>query len=448
MFPIGPWPVTDEKFAFVASLIGDLSCLGYELHRESGTICFSQRLPGPAADCREFYREAHVKLHRMRLRDHADQIASFEKEFGSDVFVDGATLNLAAIQPRLRPVDLRKKANASRRDQKIVQYLRAYQTVGSHMSVGRENAFILEDIGHGGPAVMGILVLASPRYYQPRRDEVFGWLSPSQLNVLSETRRKKQVRVRMAGLNRIMQVAICCALPPYSHLGAARLLAIAPLTSSVRDDFANRWYDRRGNRDPDLAAVTTTTSMGLTGTPFQALRPAKFIDSQNAAIRGKVWNKDGLIYSRLGLSHPWRRGIPIQSQELFADFSALVSDATRSLAFKLVGSGSRDTKSVLQQAMLAVGITPSIFRGNPIGFFLGAIDQSAVEALVTGKPRVRRPLLSWDIAVQQFRSDFGEAEHPTKMPGLDPVSRSEAVARRRDRAKRVQYHNILLSNAL
>jgi hypothetical protein len=192
MFPIGPWPVTDEKFAFAASLIGDLSCLGYGLHRENDAICFSQRLPAPNSDCREFYREAHVKLHRVRLRDHAERIISFEKEFGPHVFVDGTTLDLAAIDPRLRPVDLRKNANPSRRDREVVHYLRAYQTISSHMSVGRENAFILEDLGHKGPAVMGVLVLASPRYYQPRRDEVFSWLSPSQLALLSEAKEARE----------------------------------------------------------------------------------------------------------------------------------------------------------------------------------------------------------------------------------------------------------------
>jgi uncharacterized protein DUF4338 len=395
MFPIGPWPVTDEKFAFAASLIGDLSCLGYGLHRENNAIRFTQRLPAPNCDCREFYREAHVKLHRVRLRDHADRIISFEKEFGPHVFVDGATLDLAVIEPRLRPVDLRKKANTSRRDREVVQYLRAYQTISSQMSVGRENAFILEDLGHKGPTVMGVLVLASPRYYQPRRDEVFGWLSPSQLAVLSERRRRKHEKVRIAGLNRTMQVAICCALPPYSHLGAARLLAIAPFTKIVQEDFANRWYERRRNRDPDLAAVTTTTSMGVTGTPFQSLRAGKFLDSQNAALRGKNWNKDGVIYARLGLIHPWRREKVLQTKELFTDFSELVSDETRILASSLVGAAAADadrgTNNVLQQAMLQVGIMPDIFLGNPVGFFLGALDRPSVEALESGKARTARP---------------------------------------------------------
>lgn len=227
-----------------------------------------------------------------------------------------------------------------------------------------------------------------------------------------------------------------------SHLGAARLLALAPFTSIVRDDFASRWYHYRKNRSPDLALVTTSTSMGITGTPFQSLRPAKYLDPANAALRGKVWNREGVIYARLGLSHPWKSDVPIRSPEIFADFSALVSPATRTLALRLARNAGSDE---LQDAMLQVGITANIFRGNPIGIFLGALDRPSVEAVAAGRSRANRPILSWDMAVQQFRSDFGEAEHATKMPGVDPVSRSQAVAKRRDRAIRVQWSDILLS---
>jgi hypothetical protein len=107
-----------------------------------------------------------------------------------------------------------------------------------------------------------------------------------------------------------------------------------------------------------------------------------------------------------------------------------------------------DAEGALRQAMLKIGITTNIFRGHSIGFFLGALDLSSVEALSTGLPRRKRPRLSWDLAVQQFRCDFGEAERPTKMPGLNLASRAEAVAKRRDRAKKVTLQDIMLSRLL
>lgn len=450
MFPIGPWPLTEEQVAFVASLIGDLSTLGYLFDSEGNVIYFSQRIPAPKADPREFYREAHVKLHQVRIQPQADRIRAFETEFGNDVFVDGADLELAAIEPRLRPVDLRKAACPSRRDLALVAYLRNYQTISSHMSVGRENVYILEDVARTPPAVMGVLVLASPRYYQQRRDEVLGWLSPRSLDAMSDRRAARHQRIRMAGLNRIMQVAICCALPPYSHLGAARLLAIAPFTRLVRDDFAERWYDPRRNPDPDLAVVTTTTSMGMTGTPFQSLRPGKFMNIRNKRLRGKNWNRDGVIYARLGATHPWKAGTILTSAELFADFRDLVSEATHTRAAALVQDqdASLDAVSSLREAMLQIGITSDIFRGHPIGFFVGALDLPSLEALSTGAARIKRPQLNWNIAVQQFRSDFGEADCPTKMPGLPAHVRADAIAKRRARAKKVKRSEVMLSRLL
>jgi hypothetical protein len=450
MFPIGPWPLTDEQLTFAASLIDDLSLLGYRLQHEGNAIFFSRRIPKPKADPREFYRDAHVKLHRVRISPQADRIRTFEAEFGNHLFVDGANLDLGAIEPHLRSVDLRKRAHPSRRDQELVSYLRAYQTISSHMSVGRENAYILEDMGRTPPAVMGVLVLSSPRYYQPRRDEVLGWLSPSSLKTMSERRRTQHERIRMAGLNRIMQVAVCCALPPYSHLGAARLLAIAPFMKLVRDDFAERWYDRRRNPKPDLVAVTTTTSMGMTGTPFQSLRAGKFMNIRNARLRGENWNRDGVIYARLGTTHPWKPKMTLTTKELFADFGDLISEATRAQAVTLVQNrvGGSDAGGELQQAMLQIGITADIFRAHPIGFFLGALDLPSVEALSTGDPRTKRPQLNWNIAVQQFRSDFGEADCPTKMPGLSPVARASAIERRRTRARSVTLSDIVLSRLL
>jgi hypothetical protein len=451
MFPIGPWPISDEKFAFARALIEDLSSLGYEIRRDQEAIYFSQRLPNPTTDCRAFYREAHHKLHRIRLKQHAERVLAFEKEFGPHVFVDGATLDFAAIEPRIRPVNLRKDANTSRRDREVVQYLRTYQTISSHMSVGRENAFILEDYGRKEAPVMGVLVLASPRFYQPRRDEVFGWLSPKQLSSLSERKQKRHLKIRMAGLNRTMQVAICCALPPYSLLGVAQLLAVAPFTAIVQQDFANRWYDRRRNPDPDLAAVTTTTSMGTTGTPFQNLRAGRFIDAKSAKRRGANWNRDGEIYARLALTHPWRRDQPLTTNEIFADFRELVSDQTIEQALSLAkagGAGDLERTYVLIQAMQQIGITEKIFHGNPVGVFLGALDLPSVEALETGHARANRPVLNWDMAVQQFRSDFGEGSRPTKAPGLKPAERAEAIAKRRERASRIRLDDILLSRRL
>jgi hypothetical protein len=456
MFPVYGWPLSPQQLAFAQSLFGDLRSLGFKLSVKCDRVCILQTVPNSTRSHRAFYREAHRRLQKKTLASEVPSIVEFEKTYGSSVFIEGKDLNLAAIDPRLRPVDLRRKAKPSPRDCAIVDYLRAYQTVASRQSVGRENVYILEDHGHPNTPIMGALVLASARFYQPHRDEVLGWPSPLEVQSLSIRRQQLARKDRMAGLNRIMQLAICCALPPYSRLGAASLLAVAPFVGTVRDDFRSRWYDSKRNKDPDLVAVTTTTSMGLTGTPFQALYASLFFDETVSEARGEKWNKENTIYDRLGEQHPWLTNVPIRARDPRAHFEQLLSEETWDLALVVAG---RDTGlkrrhwilqnmsprlrgRLLKHVIETLGLSLRIFQGNPVGVFLGAVDKPALESLRTGKPRQARPILSWEKAVRRFKSECGSLD-----PGrCSTVDRQRAIRERALRAVETTLDDILLSH--
>ena len=426
-------------------MIADLGTLGYSLSASRESLLFGQEIPTPQHEHRKFFHTAHAKVHAGLLEPQLEAIIATEKRFGSEIFVDGESLELGRIDPFLRPVNLRA-SDVSPRDKAVVEYVRSYQTVGSRLSVGKENVYILEDCGQSTRAVMGVLVLASPRYYQSRRDEVLGWLLPKQIRSLGDKTRDEHKAIRLAGLDRMMHVAICCALPPYAELGTARLLAIAPFTKMVRDDYSERWP----RPDSDLAIVTTTTSMGKTGVPFQALRRGKFVDPENGALLGEKWNRDGKLYSRLGNTHPWRPDVALRSPEIFARFERLVSAETYQKARILVGSGLGEVSDakILERALTALGLSRRMLFGNPLGYFIGALDRQSIEAVASGEPRSKRPLLDWHIAVQQFRSDFGEAVEPTKKPGVDAEQRAKAIENRRKRARKVRRDKILLSERI
>jgi len=443
VYPKKGWPLSEAELSFAESLVSDLGPLGYSLTREGEVLTFQQRVPASIREYRTFYRAAHAKVHANLLRPNIEEIVAFENDIGADIFIDGTALDLGRIEPILRPVNLHAP-DTSPRDKAIVEYIRAYQTVTSRKAVGKENVYILEDRGQLKSTVMGVLVLTSPRYYQARRDEVLGWLSPSRIRSLSERQQARQKRVRLAGLDRMMHLSICCALPPYSQLGTARLLAVAPFTKIVREDFARRW----ARKDSDLAIVTTTTSMGITGVPFQALRRGKFVDQENAELLGDNWNKAGKLYARLGDVHPWKASTPIKSSEIFANFGKLISAETYAKASLLLstdGSSSLSPNKVLDRALNELGLSGRGLRGNPLGVFIGALDRQSIEAVASGKPRTKRPVLNWDLAVQQFRSDYGEASDPTKKPGVNKDERAAAIKRRRERAVNVRREDILLS---
>jgi hypothetical protein len=455
MFPVDGWPICDQELSFAQSLLGDLGPLGFHIRTENAQVHFSLTAPKSMRSYREFYADAHRRVHKRLVAEKWSQIIEFEAKFGETVFVEGKRLALESIDPRLRPVDLTRRAQPTPRDSAIVDYVRAYQTVASRRSVGRENAYILEDHGHSTRPVMGVLVLASPRYYQPHRDQVLGWPSPKEIRSLSIRRQQRLQKIRLAGLNRVMQVAVCCALPPYSRLGAASLLAIAPFTEIVLNDFQQRWYDRKTNKDPDLVAVTTTTSMGLTGTPFQALYTSMFFDAQSSDAKGEKWNTGNTIYARIGNNHPWLSNLAIRARDPRVEFQSLISDHTWSLALAvagpqinakrrdslLAGMSPRLRDQMLKFALDRIGLTTRIFRGNRVGLFLGAIDKPSLESLREGVPRTVRPSLSWQKAVRRFKSEYGSVE-PGQYLSED---RRRAIRERAARAVESTLDDILLS---
>jgi len=455
MFPVDGWPINDQELSFARSLLQDLAPLGFRIHTDTGQVQFTQSAPNSTDSYRDFYAEAHRLLHRKIIAEKRAQIRDFETTFGDAVFLEGDQLDLSSIDPRLRPVDLTRKGNPAPRDLAVVDYVRTYQTVQSRRSVGRENVYILEDHGQPTRPVMGVLVLSSPRYYQPHRDEVLRWPSPSQVRRLSMRRQQRLQKTRVTGLNRIMQVAVCCALPPYSRLGAASLLAVAPFTAIVREDFQQRWYDRTSNKDPDLVAVTTTTSMGLTGTPFQALYASMFFDPHSSDIKGEKWNRDNTVYARIGRTHPWLPNVIIRAQDPRVDFQGLISDRSWNLALAVAGPSidpkRRDSilanmpaklrQQMLKFALDRVGLSTRIFCGNRIGVFLGAIDRPSLTDLIEGRPRGARPSLSWEKSVRRFKSEYGSPQVTQHLS----ENRQRAVRERAARALGTTRAHILLS---
>jgi hypothetical protein len=97
---------------------------------------------------------------------------------------------------------------------------------------------------------------------------------------------------------------------------------------------------------------------------------------------------------------------------------------------------------LLRYVMQQVGLSTLIFRGNPMGVFLGAIDRSALEALRDGVSRHARPMLSWEKAIARFKSEFDT--QPTDQFRDDP--RQQAVGRRARRALETTLEDIRLSS--
>jgi hypothetical protein len=325
-----------------------------------------------------FYDAAHEICHAAFLPSRGDFIRAFEVEH-ADIFVRMDTFQPSAILPILEIVDF-----ASPRHEAIIDYLCLYQTVTSRKRVGRRMGLLVWDAGQTAHRpLIGGAILASPRWSQALRDHYLGW-APDYPKTSS--RHDAQGRaIRMAGLGRMMQLSVACALPPYNLLSGAWLIALSPFTTYGQEAFANA---ARAELDPDLAAVVTTTAKGPSGAPFRNHRIKQL-------TKGHI-NSAGNVFVRAAPN--------AHLPALRASFKDLVSPETIQGACDLFRaefpSAPRDNMELkaLKHMLRRLKLKPGIFDGNEIGVHVGMISPETKEYLSSGKSRPlnKRLRLNWD----------------------------------------------------
>jgi hypothetical protein len=428
-------------FEALEALFADISILGHKLFVEDGWIRVESEVPlerhGDAA--RKLWRSAHEHLHRADLIAHVSSIEDFEANAG-ELFIEGGNLDLDSIAPTLEPLNFQNPVHAG-----IASYLQLYQTVPSRDLPGRKMGLIAWDDGQAGrrPLIGGVL-LCSPRYYQPARDTYLQW----------PPRAADSGNVRRKGLDRVQHLAVVCALPPYARLSAAWLLAMAPFTATAQVAFAEA---AAGASDPDLAAVVTTTSMDMTGTPFQRHRIGRLAGSGMGA---HTLDGGGDLYKRLvsptllrarfeGLisGETFRRLCRLHEAEDPGGISKLhdrfrkhleqAEGTRRRIAVEPAGVlRERLNRASLSFFLRRLGLHRSLFDGNDMGVHLGAVGADTLAALRTGRPRPDRPVLDWSRAVEEWKSKF--TDNPIvqrQIASNDQERRINAIRKRREYAQ-------------
>ena len=376
---------------FIVSLIGDLKPLGYFAQSDDdGSVTIGTWLP---PDPR--YRCAHDVRHRALLKQNEADIRAFERDF-ADCFVDKDAFQPSSVRPALEIVDFKDP-----RHLRIIGYLKLYQSVTSRKAVGRRMGLLIWDIGQSDtPKLFGAAILSSARFSQRIRDRRLGWQPDFPK---TSPRHDSAARgIRVAGLNRIMQLSMACALPPYSFLSGAWLAAMAPFTDVGLDAF--RKSLKKPDSDADLIAVITTTGMDISGTPFRGHRVAQIAPKGVAAVPGASGN----LYSRVEPAEG--------SASLRASFRDLLSQKVWDQARDLFREARPDRFSTLRSpypsamayALRRFKLRKALFEGNEMGVHLGALGTNSLSYLQSGKarPRNERPLLDWNQVVEVWSRRF------------------------------------------
>ena len=380
---------------FLISLLRDLEPLGHVAeYLEDGQLSIGTTIPVERADYEEFWDRAHNLHHLTVVSARADTIFAFEAQH-ADIFVRMELFQPSANRPELEIVDF-----SNNRHRAIVDYLGLHQSVTSRKRVGRQMGLLLWDVGQTAHIpLMGAAVLASPRYSQRLRDQHLGWTPDHPRTSVHFDERTRAVRV--AGLARMMQLSVACALPPYNVLSGAWLVALAPFTALGQEAFA-----RAASRepDPDLAAVVTTTGKSLSGAPFRGHRLGQLSGGRIEAAPGASGN----VFVR---ARPVD-GVP----SLRASFEHLVSEETTRRACDLweaekpeqFARARRVERASISYALRRLGLNRSIFQGNEMGVHIGMLGRDTLGHLASGRPRSarKRPRLEWDRVVAVWTRRF------------------------------------------
>jgi hypothetical protein len=440
------WELLNPSWSeFVTKLFRDLEPLGHTLsHDESGVLTVEVCEPATITDDR-FWDEAHRICHQKELEEHRDEILRFERDFDR-FFVDMATFQPSAVRPVLEIIDFKRDEH-----KRIVEYLRLTQSVTSRKLVGKRMGLLIWDVGQtGGTRLFGAAILASARFSQEIRDRRFGW--PKDYPKTSRNHDPKARAHRVDGLNRIMQLSIACALPPYNVLSGAWLAAIAPFTAKGLEAFRNS--HQTPAPEADLLAVVTTTSKGVSGAPFRGHRVGQLAPPGITAVP----DAKGDLYAQI-------RREP-ETEALRSSFDSLLSREVRALASELFKTEQPEQyaptppseEPALAFAFHRLGLRPTILKGNEIGIHLGALNGSTranwstLDNIRTGvvRPLNERPLIDWENAVAVWSRKFlpapelvGEiADSETK------AAHRKARQKRNERSRTFPADQIRLSHLL
>lgn len=158
-------------------------------------------------------------------------------------FANGAEVVPEKVQPEISVVQ------SETEDSLVFRLATLLWSVPVSRGYGRRLRFLVRDRSNG--RLMGIFALADPVFNLSKRDEWIGWSL--------EDRRRRLVNV--------MDAYILGAVPPYSQLLGAKVVAAAATSSEVVEAFRLKYEDTQGiiseqKKHAKLVLLTVTSALG------------------------------------------------------------------------------------------------------------------------------------------------------------------------------------------
>lgn len=183
--------------------------------------------------------------------------------------IDGRDINPEKIDPVIEVCEDAKS-------QSLFRYLRYTWSSPYSEYVGRRMRFLIRDRGHNG-AIIGIAAIGSSIMQIAERDQWIGWMKAEddEESNLDHEHWSKMREMRAERIISMMDLYVCGAVPPYSHLLGGKLICYMMMSNEVRRMFKRKYRDRqtitRKRSASELVLLATTSLYGAHSSQYNRI---------------------------------------------------------------------------------------------------------------------------------------------------------------------------------
>jgi hypothetical protein len=306
------------------------------------------------------FRQRRDKRSIRKRHEHAveKRIALAESALVKDeskllaFIASGREVDPQKIKPRLVQVE------SDTLESKMFRYACLHWSIPISDGYGRRLRFLIFDESNG--KLIGLFGLGDPVYAIKARDQWIGWDSSA----------------KAARLYHVMDAYVLGAVPPYSHLLAGKLVALAATCDEVRKAFAERYGNRVSvisgrKREPHLVLITTTSALG------------------RSSLYNRVKIGRRVVFESLGFTGGW--GEFHFSDGVYEDISEFARKCCVPTAKqKKWGNGFRNRRELVRKALMKLGFTQDLLNhGIQREVFVAPLARNAQQFLRGEQPRPR-----------------------------------------------------------
>lgn len=226
------------------------------------------QLTSPQVLEKQMLREAMAARRQEAIEKHWKWINRHHAVV-SEHLADGRNIDPEKIDPVIEVCEDPKS-------QALFRYLRYTWSSPYSEYVGRRMRFIIRDRGHGG-AIIGIAAIGSSIMQIAERDQWIGWMKADgdDKDDLPPDHWGKMREMRAERIISMMDLYVCGAIPPYSHLLGGKLICYMMMSNEVRRMFKRKYRDRltvtRQRSSNELVLLATTSLYGTHSSQYNRI---------------------------------------------------------------------------------------------------------------------------------------------------------------------------------